>query len=106
MLTQDITSCYHLVTEWALSDPEDPWELMCNPGTIREGSEHPKGLGAWVSELGFLFFPPSWNTVFLVPPFCRRRSLPPPKSTHPFTPAPPLGCSFSSGWADPAPQNN
>lgn len=46
MLTQDITSCYYLVTEWALSDPEDPWELMCNPGTIREGSKHPKGLGA------------------------------------------------------------
>lgn len=32
MLTQNITSCYHLVTEWALSDPGDPWELMCNPG--------------------------------------------------------------------------
>lgn len=27
---------------------------MCNPGTIREGNKHPKVLGAWVLELGFL----------------------------------------------------
>jgi hypothetical protein len=53
-LTQNITSCYHLVTEWALSDPGDLWELMCNPGTIREGSKYPKGIGAWESELGLL----------------------------------------------------